>query len=485
MSKIILFCFFAASYCFTQSPERYLDSISSVDLKRHLEVIASDEYEGRETGKRGQKMAAEYLSNEFQKYGLHKAEGLESYYQEFSLYKTLPDGHIGTGLNTLVFPKDFLYTGVDTVFVADISFVPINDEYRPNTKRGQHELALIVQNSKETTRDLFGRIAKVKEFGFGGVAFLIEDWQEFKELYSHYFGGSKLFIPEEKRTEQFITLFIDKRAFIYNVKESKAWKKWLKTSTKNPPEPIQKQEVSLIKQVDIIKTENVLAVIPGSDSMLKNEVLVLTAHYDHLGIENGEIYNGADDDGSGTVALLEIAQSFAYAHQNGEGPKRTVLIMPVTAEEKGLLGSKYYSMNPVYPMENTISNLNIDMIGRTDEHHKNPNYVYIIGSDMLSDDLHKTNEAAAVELGLVKLDYRYNSKDDPNRFYFRSDHYNFVVKGVPSIFYFSGVHEDYHQPTDTVDKIDFEKMERITKLVFLTAWKLANAEKRPVVSKEP
>jgi Zn-dependent M28 family amino/carboxypeptidase len=211
--------------------------------------------------------------------------------------------------------------------------------------------------------------------------------------------------------------------------------------------------------------------------------VVLTAHYDHLGIENGVVFNGADDDGSGTVALLEIAESFSQALKDGNGPRRTILIMPVTAEEKGLLGSKFYVKNPVFPLKETIANLNIDMIGRTDNFHTNPNYVYVIGSDRLSDDLHRMNEEAAKEYGKVELDYKYNTKDDPNRFYYRSDHYNFVVHGVPSIFYFSGIHEDYHQPTDTVDKIDFEKMENVARMIFLTAWKLANSNDRPVVNR--
>ena len=230
-----------------------------------------------------------------------------------------------------------------------------------------------------------------------------------------------------------------------------------------------------------INAENVLAYIEGTDK--KDEVVVLTAHYDHIGVENGVVYNGADDDGSGTVALLEIAEAFAQARAEGNGPRRSVLIMPVSGEEKGLLGSKYYSDHPVFPLENTVADLNIDMIGRTDSAHAtSAPYVYVIGSDRLSSGLHAANELANGAVGL-ELDYTFNAESDPNRFYYRSDHYNFARKGVPSIFYFSGVHEDYHQPGDDVEKIRFDLLRQRAELVFRTAWILANQETRIAVDK--
>ncbi len=231
-----------------------------------------------------------------------------------------------------------------------------------------------------------------------------------------------------------------------------------------------------------VHTENVLAYIEGSDK--KDELVVLTAHYDHVGVEKGEVYNGADDDGSGTVALLEMADAFAQAKAAGHGPRRSILIMPVSGEEKGLLGSEYYSDHPVFPLELTVADLNIDMIGRTDSVHagKDP-YIYIIGSDRLSSELHAINEQANRLYAGLRLDYTYNAADDPNRFYYRSDHYNFARKGIPSIFYFSGVHEDYHKPTDDVEKIEFDRLRQRTLLVFHTAWQLANQEQRIVADK--
>ena len=230
-------------------------------------------------------------------------------------------------------------------------------------------------------------------------------------------------------------------------------------------------------------TENVLGFIKGSEK--PEEVIVISAHYDHVGMHDGVVYNGADDDGSGSVALLEMAQAFQLAIKDGFHPKKSILFLHVTAEEIGLLGSKFYTdQQPVFPLENTIANLNIDMIGRVDEAHKNDeNYVYLIGTDRLSTDLHNLSEKVNNQYIKMNLDYTYNAESDPNRFYYRSDHYNFAKHDIPCIFYFNGVHEDYHQPTDTPDKINYDLLAKRTQLIFATAWELANTEKRPVVDK--
>ena len=225
-----------------------------------------------------------------------------------------------------------------------------------------------------------------------------------------------------------------------------------------------------------IRGENIIGFIEGSD--LKDEIIIITAHYDHLGVKDTLIYNGADDNGSGTVAIMEIAQAFMLAKKEGNGPRRSVLIMPVSGEEKGLLGSKYYTDNPVYPLENTVANLNVDMIGRIDDYHDNPDYIYLIGSDRLSTELHQISEEVNDKYINLELDYKYNDKDDPNRYYYRSDHYNFAKNNIPVIFYFNGVHADYHKASDTIEKIHFPKIEKISRYIFLTAWELVNRDKR-------
>ena len=248
-----------------------------------------------------------------------------------------------------------------------------------------------------------------------------------------------------------------------------------------------------------VDTENVIAIIKGTE--IPDEYLILTSHLDHVGYGRtgsrsreayiGEvkerIHNGADDDGSGTVAMLEIAQAFKQASKKGKGPKRSIIFLHVTGEEKGLLGSAYYADNPIYPLENTVTNLNLDMIGRIDPTRKGDKreYIYIIGSDHDSQDLHNLSEQTNLETVNIDLDYRYNAKDDPNRFYYRSDHYNFAKNGIPIIFYFSGTHPDYHLPSDTPDKIEYDLLELRSKLVFYTAWNIANRDERIKVDPKP
>ena len=320
---------------------KFAETINIQDLERHLTILASDSLEGRETGKKGQKMAADYIANHFKNIGIPPYKK-DTYYQKFKV------------------------------------------------KSGKH-------------------ICKCEDCDVGFV----------KQLFG------------KKRR---------------------------------------------------IKGENVLGYIEGSD--LKDELIIITAHYDHLGKHDSLIFNGADDDGSGTVATLEIAEAFMLAKKAGNGPRRSVLIMPVSGEEKGLLGSKYYTKNPIYPLEKTVANLNIDMIGRLDDWHETANYVYLIGADRLSQELHDISETVNSKHIGLNLDYKFNEEDDPNRYYYRSDHYNFAKNNIPVIFYFNGVHEDYHKVTDTVEKIDFEKVETITRLVFLTAWELANRDERIIVDKK-
>lgn len=229
-------------------------------------------------------------------------------------------------------------------------------------------------------------------------------------------------------------------------------------------------------------SENIWAFIKGDEN--PDEVVVLSAHYDHVGTENGTVYNGADDDGSGTVALVEIAKAIKKAQKNGLKLKRSLLILHVTGEEHGLHGSRYYSENPAFPLLNTVANVNIDMIGRRDADHKdNGNYVYVIGSDFLSTELDKICKSANEKSVNIFLDYKYNNKTDPNRFYYRSDHYNFAKNGIPSVFLFSGVHEDYHKPTDDVEKIEFDLLTKRAELAYNIVLELLTKEKRIVVDK--
>ncbi|WP_336070560.1 M28 family peptidase [Mesoflavibacter sp. CH_XMU1404-2] len=222
-------------------------------------------------------------------------------------------------------------------------------------------------------------------------------------------------------------------------------------------------------------SENVVAYIKGEEN--PEELLIISGHFDHLGVSHGEVNYGADDNGSGTVAMLQIAQAFKKAERDGISPKRSILFLHLTAEEIGLQGSLYYTQNPLFPLENTIADLNIDMIGRVDEKHKdNPDYIYLIGADRISKELHFISEKVNSTSTNIELDYKFNEKDDPNRYYFRSDHYNFAQEGIPVIFYFNGTHADYHKPSDTPDKINYKLLTKRAQLIFSTAWYLANKE---------
>jgi len=251
---------------------------------------------------------------------------------------------------------------------------------------------------------------------------------------------------------------------------------------KNHDDYLQKIPKEFFRGESKDASENIVAYIKGSEK--PDEFVVISAHYDHLGMKGKEVYNGADDNGSGTTAVLEIAQAFQKAKKSGHGPKRSIVFINLTGEEEGLFGSKYYTSHPIFPLKNTVVDLNIDMVGRVDKKHEGkPDYIYLIGSDKLSTDLHKLSEKVNSKYTQLKLDYKYNDDNDPNRFYYRSDHYNFAKNNIPIIFYFNGVHDDYHKTTDTPDKINFDLLAKRAQLVFYTAWEIANRENRLIVDK--
>ena len=301
------------------------------------------------------------------------------------------------------------------------------------------------------------------------------------EFASDEFEGRNTGEPGQKLAVNFIRDFYKANDIVKADNTEDYFQKFLVDFSKRQvakPNNINPLESSSIDEenIDWVKTENVAAIIKGD--VYPNEYIVLTAHLDHVGIEDGEIYNGADDDGSGSMALLEIAQAFKLAELDGNKPKRSIVILHVSAEEKGLLGSKYYAENPLYPLNETITNLNVDMIGRTDPTREsdNDNYIYLIGTDRLSSMLHETSEKVNSRTVNLELDYRFNAWDDPNRFYERSDHFNFAKNNIPVIFYFSGTHEDYHGPGDTPDKIRYDLLTQRSRLIFHTAWEIANMD---------
>jgi hypothetical protein len=273
-----------------------------------------------------------------------------------------------------------------------------------------------------------------------------------------------------------------KKAGNYLISQYKKSKISYPKGATNYYQPVPAAYLNAKRNENLPDSENIWAYIEGSEK--PDEVLVISAHYDHVGVKNGEVYNGADDDGSGTVAVLQIAEAFQKAKKEGHGPKRSILFLHVTGEEHGLHGSRFYSENPLFPIANTIADINIDMIGRRDVEHANTNnYVYVIGADRLSSDLHNITVAQNDKYTHLDLDFKFNDPKDPNHFYERSDHYNFAKNGIPAVFLFNGVHADYHGKGDEPNKIEYDALAKRAQLAFVIAWDLANRPERIVVDK--
>jgi len=513
--KKILFLSLVSAITFAQTNitktlskiENIGETITVKKLKEHITVLASDSLEGREVGKPGETMAAEYMSKYFKELGIPPYKD-STYYQNIPLEeRVVKNATIKVNENEYEYKLDF-YTypkfgsinlqfselvflgyGLDTenysdyhMDVRDKVIIVFNGE--PKDKSGNY----ILSNTKEKSPDADWRfkLNKAKEKGVSAVLFISENFTKDYERAEHKIEHPGVSLVKK---DESLPFFHISKQMAQDILGSNQPLIYLKTKIKTKKSSINRVVnksvfLSTQNQSTNFTGKNVLAFIEGSHPELKNEIIVITAHYDHIGVIDGLIHNGADDNGTGTAAILEIASAFQVAKQLGYDFKRSILIFPNSAEEKGLLGSYYYVENPEFPLENTIACLNVDMIGRMDEFHPNDsNYIYLIGSDKLSTDLHNISEKSNKKYINMDLDYTFNDPNDPNRFYYRSDHYNFAKKGIPSIFYFSGVHEDYHKHTDTMEKLVYEKVEKTARLIFYTAWELSNTENRPRVDK--
>ena len=485
----------------------YAGTITEKELKEHLYVYASDEFEGRDTGQPGQKKAVDYLKKEYETLGIKSViDG--TYFQNvpLSIVKT-PKVAIAVNGKTFNYYDDYIsLTSAATgkIEASDIVYAGygIDDEkhsdYKgldvkgkvvlvkagePTDKAGNN----IITGDKKASKWSNGRQAlsakrdAAKKNGAKAVFFmdnnLFERYSKFFKSREGSGNGRSLSLPSKKDASSQIYHFLI---------SDKMGKAMARNSAKSAKPATVKTKFSMdfTSITEPVSSENVAAMIKGSEK--PDEYIIISAHLDHVGKNSkGEIFNGADDDGSGTVSLLEVAEAFKTAADNGHGPKRSVMFLHVTGEEKGLLGSRYYTdYEPLVPLANTVANLNIDMVGRIDPKRKGErNYIYLIGADKLSTELHNISEAVNKEFMNIELDYTYNDENDPNRFYYRSDHYNFAKNNIPIIFYFNGTHDDYHRATDTPDKINYDLLENRSRLVFHTAWELANRENRIVVDK--
>lgn len=518
LTIMVAFAFFHVNHSVAQRDTvamKYANTINTQDLKKHLFTLASDEYEGRETGKPGQKKAAKYIADYYTSLGVQPVVN-GSWFQTYPLKVESNLGSYATlNANRYDFIKDFYIFGAEWTELKSDQIVfmgyGIDDakysDYKSKVDlKGKVVMCLMGEPMEEDgkskitndyapsewSQDWEKKTQIAKDKGAVGIIFVnmyydmyvsrIRYWLEVPSMQLDY-GKKREETVGAPIPEVFISARMANDILSGSKKTVEALSKKMSKSMKSKPVAAKKASVNfhVEQKKEKLEAENVLCYIEGSDPKLKHEVVVISAHYDHIGIVNGEINNGADDDGSGTVSTLEIAQAFMQAKKEGRGPRRSVLILNVSGEEKGLLGSEWYSEYPIFPLENTVVDLNIDMIGREDKKHAGENYVYIIGSDKLSTELHAISEKTNKTYSDMVLDYTYNDPKDPNRFYYRSDHYNFAKHNVPIIFYFSGVHEDYHKPTDDVEKILFDKMANTAKLIFYTAWDIANRDTKLIV----
>jgi RpiB/LacA/LacB family sugar-phosphate isomerase len=475
------------------SPEVYAATIDSTELESHLMVLASDAFEGRETGERGAEKAAAYIASHFESLGIAPYNG-ETYYQDVPLVRSQIKGGRATVNGTdLVFLEDFLfYPGIRDGQMSNLPMVAIADTsawpdvngavvvIRASTTDGKTNWQKGLNDSRIKASEKGARAVVVVGDGLSTLRSRMKPWLMRKSM---TLDRSQDLEGDGTRIPTFLVASSSTSNW-WSGSALKSWKKWTKAEkkgkrTESSVLPEATWTFELLRDEERIVSQNVLGYIPGRDSVLTKELVVITAHYDHVGTIDGEIHNGADDDGSGTVTVLELAEAYMTAVNEGNGPRRSVLLMTVVGEEKGLLGSEWYADHPVWPLENTVANLNVDMIGRVDEDHADDNrYVYLIGSDKLSSELHDISEQANTAYTNLALDYTFNAPDDPNRFYYRSDHYNFAKNNIPVIFYFSGVHEDYHRPGDDPEKVMYGKTAEIGRLIFHTSWQLSNQDKR-------
>ena len=476
---------------------QYGKQVTAEDLKANLSILASDALEGRETGTRGQKMAAAFIAAHFADLGL-VAPVNGSYYQPLELYSGyLNNAYVKVGSLMLENYKDVTYYG---------SFDSNGDMSIPVVFAGNGSEEQLSQVDIKDKAVIFysegGRLTGNNSIGLarekGAKLVLVCNTQTQEEFLTlsnqikNFVSGGRMSLKKPQFETANAGMFLISPAAVEKIMGTTADK--LKKAAEADPKKgaLKKMKPATIQfnvdmEVKTIKTENVLGFLEGTDK--KDEVIVITSHYDHIGIsksgEGDRINNGADDDGSGTVGVLQLAKVFAQAKKDGKGPRRSILFMTVTGEEKGLLGSEYYAENPIYPLANTVVNLNIDMIGRRDPQHKDSNpYVYVIGADKLSSELHNLSESVNKTYTNLIFDYTYNDESHPDRLYYRSDHWNFAKKNIPIIFYFDGIHEDYHKPSDEVDKIEFDLLTLRTQCVFYTAWEIANRDARIMPDKK-
>lgn len=499
----------SAAFAQNDPAATYAGEITGKNLQKHLSIIASAEMEGRETGTEGQRKAAAYIEAQFKAMGLQSVPALNGYQQFYPLYQdSLLTTSLTAGGKDAIFGTDFIAPlnanetgkfkakklifigyGIDDKLYSDYTNVNVKGKVvvfmlgEPK-KDGKFLISGTTRGSEWSFPGISKKLATAAAKGAVGALVINPQQESFNQRAVDNSKKTGVYFPRANDAKM-INYALLSHAFARTILGNDFAIDTIIATAKrgeilkiNGFEKKYKTSFSFDKYRNTINASNVVGIIEGTDK--KDEYIFLTGHYDHLGMRNGKIYYGADDDGSGTVAVINMAEAFMKAAKEGYRPRRTIVFMTVSGEEKGLWGSEYYSDHPFYPLDKTSVNLNTDMVGRIDTERKTAdslNYVYVIGHDKLSSELPIINEGVNNKYTQLVLDYKFDDPADPNRIYFRSDHYNFARKGVPILFFYDGMlKSDYHQPGDTVDKIYWDLYEKRVKMIFHTAWEMANRD---------
>ncbi len=508
----------------TPNEKKLADAITAAQLKDYLYYVASDEMEGRDTPSRGLDLTAKFIGMMLSRWGFKPAGDDGTFFQKIALKREAVDAAstvLSVGDTKFVYGEDFFRLGGEGTADGQIVFgrdgwmvksknydafagVDVKDKIVVlYTKGFPGQASLTPRPEGVTPADLQGTkgtdwadpVTYATMSGAKGIVLvaspqLMGAWDQVKGFFSR---GSMY--PEKLRAGNGSTTSLPVMLVSQKVGDSIFAGESADNMSASAFAIKKPGKLSAVAKNEMLMTQNVVAIWEGSDPVLKNEMVAIGAHYDHVGVNpnargDDKIYNGADDDGSGTVAVLSIAEALAKAPAS---PKRSVLFVWHAGEEKGLWGSEYFNKFPTVDIKKVVAQLNIDMIGRSkpvgDTDKRNAELsggdeIYVIGSEMMSSALGAVTKGTNDAYLKLNYNYRYDDPKDPNRFFFRSDHFNYAVNGIPVVFWFDGVHQDYHQPGDHPDKIDYAKMEKVARTIFLTLWELTDMKERPKVDKQ-
>lgn len=512
MKKIIfvISIFYLCGCASSRFSSNEVELVDINNIRASLQFLASDELEGREATTRSEKLASLYITTELKKYGVKPFIGDSSYLQPFKLKITEVDTlskmifNIDREEINLNYGEDFIFRGKiknlreDTALFVFAGFGISAPEYKYDNYEGidvTDKYVLILDGEPQSDDSLFFdgykktkyskydyKMSIAKENGSLGCFFVADDKTEsFWPFIKQYSTKPKFNLPDSSDAENgtpFSGLLNQATLSRLLLSKNDVYHEILKKISNNGRVDSfglsGNISFSIIQSEETRTSYNVVGVIPGNDPKLKNEYVAIGAHYDHEGIVDGKIFNGADDDASGTAAVMEVAKAFTKEKNNG----RSVLIVFHTAEEKGLFGSEYLTDN-IDIIKDIVAQVNIDMVGR--EHIDT---LYSVGSDKLSSELKQIVESINNETTKFVFNYQFDDPNDPEKIYYRSDHYNYAKHGIPIVFFTDNMNEDYHKPTDDYEKIDFNKIKKTTQLVYGIVERLANLDHRLIMDKQ-